>query len=148
MKSFRLNATIAAATISLVSGFQFQAFAFEPDYLCFVTTGAGEVLDLSQSLCTNKSATSSIATLDKAFIEAYKNQAMQYADVRDNLLAKIQQSPEANIAAAKGVCNDLEAGISLEEIQEHQSEGHEAKADEVNSEIVNRLATQYYCPGV
>lgn len=146
--NFRLNATIAAAAISLVSGFQFQAFASEPDYFCFVTTGAGEVLDLSQSLCADKATKPSLAALDKAFVEAYKSQAMTHADVRDNLLAKIQQSPEANIAEAKGVCNDLEAGISLEEIQEAQSEEHEAKADEVNSEIVNQLATRYYCPGV
>ena len=146
--NFRFNATIAAAAIVLVSGFQFQAFASEPDYLCFVTTGAGDVLDLSQSLCAEKATKSTIAALDKAFIEAYKQQAMTHADVRDNLIANIQQSPEANIAAAKGVCNDLEAGITLEEIQEAQSEEHEAKADEVNSEIVNKLATQYYCPGV
>lgn len=146
--NFRLNATIAAAVISLISGFQFQAFASEPDYLCFVTTGSGEVLDLSQSLCADKATKPTFAALDKAFIEAYKSQAMRHADVRDNLLAKIQQSPEANIASAKGVCNDLEAGVSLEEIQEAQSEDHEAKADEVNSEIVNQLAQQYYCPGV
>lgn len=146
--NFRLNATIAAAAISLVSGFQFQAFAAEPDYLCFVTTGAGEVLDLSQALCADKATKSPMASLDKAFIEAYKDQAMQHADVRDNLIANIQQSPEASIAAAKGVCNDLEAGITLAEIKEAQSEDHEAKADEVNSDILNKLATQYYCPGV
>lgn len=146
--NFRLNATIAAAAISLVSGFQFQAFASEPGYLCFVTTGTGEVLDLSQDLCADKATKPSMAALDKAFIEAYKSQAMQHADVRDNLLTQIQQSPEATIATAKGVCNDLEAGISLEEIQEDQSEGHEAKADEVNSKIVNQLAKQYYCPGI
>lgn len=145
--NFRLNATLAAA-VSLVSGFQFQAFASEPDYLCFVTTGAGDVLDLSQSLCADKATKPSMTALDKAFIEAYKQQVMAHADVRDNLIAKIQQSPETSIAAAKGVCNDLEAGISIEEIQEAQSEKHEAKADEVNSEIVNKLATQYYCPGV
>lgn len=87
-----------------------------------------------------------MASSDKAFIEAYKSQAMQHADVRDDLMAQIQQSPEATIAKAKGVCNDLEAGISLEEIQEYQSEGHEAEADRVNSGIVNQLATQYYCP--
>jgi hypothetical protein len=144
----RLNAAIATAAISLISSFQFPAFAAEPDYLCFVTTGAGEVLDLSQSLCADKAAKSSKAALDRAFIEAYKDQARQHADVRDNLLARIQQSPDASIAAAKGVCNSLEAGISLEEIQEVQSEEHEAKADEVNSQILNQLATQYYCPGV
>jgi len=146
--NFRLNATIAAAAIFLVSGFQFQAFAAEPDYLCFVTTGTGEVLDLSQALCADKATKPSMAALDKAFIEAYKSQAMQHANVRDNLIAKIQQSPEASIAAARSVCNDLEAGISLEEIQEAQSEDHEAEADKVNSEIVNQLATQYYCPGI
>lgn len=145
--NFRLNAAIAAA-IALVSGCQFHAFASEPDYLCFVTTGAGDVLDLSQSLCADKATKPSVAPLDKAFIEAYKQQAMAHADVRDNLIAQIQQSPEASIATAKGVCNDLEAGISIEEIQEAQSEKHQAKADEVNSEIVNKLATQYYCPSL
>ena len=119
MKLLHLSAAITAATISLIPSLYVRALATEPNYLCFFKTNSGKVVDLSDSVCHGKKSTDG-AKNDKAFIEAYKSQAMKYSDVRDNLISSIQSSPEEKIQQAKGVCTDLKAGLSMDEIEEDQ----------------------------
>jgi hypothetical protein len=147
MKFFRLSATLTATVLSLMPGFYTCVIASEPDYLCFFTTSSGEVVDLSKSLCTSKKSNpEDAANKDKEFVEAYKQQALEYPDVRDNLLASMQQSPEANIEQAKTICNQLKGGLSLDEIKEAQNEDELETASLVSTNIINDLATKYYCP--
>jgi len=145
MKFLRLSATLSAAVISLLPGF--PAAAQEPDYLCFITTPSGQVLDLSESLCGSKKSKSEVAAnSDQAFVEDYTRSVMAYPDVRDSLLATIQQSPDLNIRQAKNICDQLKSGISLEAIKIKQSEEIVEQAGIVNATITNNLATKYYCP--
>jgi len=148
MKFVRVSATITATVLSLVSGFHTRAIATEPDYICFMTTSSGQVLDLSGSLCHSKTSQLKDANNpDQAFIEAYKHQAMRYPAVSDNLLASIQKSPEEDIQQAKSICSNLRSGLSLDEIKESQSqENNDDRVSTINATIINDLATKYYCP--
>lgn len=146
MKFRRLSAALTASVISLIPGFHDRAIATEPDYLCFFTTNSGEVVDLSDSICDSKKSKAGEDKSDKAFIEAYKSLAMKHPDVRDNLIANIESSSEADIEKAKGICKDLRAGLTLDEIQEDRTQENIEKASVVKANIISNLATQYYCP--
>ncbi len=148
MKFRRISATITVTVICLISGLQEGAIAAEPDYLCFLATNRGEVVDLSDSICHSKKSKLGNGTSDKAFIEEYKYQAMGYPDVRDNLIAGIQSSPEKNIEQAKAICNDLKSGLTLDEIQQDQGAENTERASVVKANIISALATKYYCPEV
>lgn len=145
MQFVRLSAIITASVISLISGFHPRAIATDPDYLCFLTTNSGEVVNLSESLCGSKTSKFGSAK-DQKFVDAYKNLAMKYPDVRDNLIGNIQRSPEENIQQAKSVCNDLQSGLSLDEIAEDRAEEQTERVGSINVGIINNLATKYYCP--
>ncbi len=71
---------------------------------------------------------------------------MKYPDVRDKLLARAKKSPEQSITEAKSVCNELKAGLSLDEIQQNQASETFEKASIFNVSVINSLATKYYCP--
>lgn len=146
MKFCRLSAAITATVISLIPGLHMSAIASEPDYLCFFTTNRGEVVDLSNSICHSKKSKFADGASDKAFIEEYKSLAMKYPDVRDNLIARIQSSPEENIEQAKTICTDLKAGLTLDEIQQDQAAENIERASAVKANIISGLATKYYCP--
>lgn len=147
MKFLPLSAALSAAVITFIPGLQVSTNAQEHDYVCFLTTHSGQVVDLSDSLCGNKKSAAAVSTNDQAFIEDYKRNIMQYPEVRDNLLASVQEAPEQSISHAKRVCNDLQAGLSFSEIPTQGGEIDE-KAAIVNSAIINTLATKYYCPEV
>lgn len=145
MKFRRLSTAVTATIITLIPGSS-NVQAGEPNYLCFLTTNSGEVVDLSESLCHSKKSKLGGAKTDKEFIEEYKSRAMKYPDVRDNLIASIDTSPESDIERAKNVCTDLKAGLTLDEIQEDQGEENAGRASMVKSNIITNLASKYYCP--
>lgn len=147
MKFFHLSATITATAFYLMPGFHSSAIASEPDYLCFFTSSSGKVIDLTKSFCAAaKPKVEDGDNKDKAFIEAYKQQVSAYPEVRDNLLASMEQSPQTNIEQAKSVCNQLKAGLSFEDIQKTQTEEDSEPANIVNANIIDDLAIKYYCP--
>lgn len=146
MKFRCLSATLTATVISLIPGFYARAIATEPNYLCFLTTNRGEVVDLSESICDAKKPKAGDDKKNKAFIEAYKSQAMNHPDVRDNLIANIESSSEDDIEQAKGICKDLRAGLTLDEIQQDRAGENSEQASVVKANIISDLATQYYCP--
>jgi uncharacterized cupredoxin-like copper-binding protein len=150
MNILRLGA-ILVPVVSLISGFSTATLAQDADYVCYMTTKSGQVVDLSASIChlnkpTRLAKATNAAQSDQAFIADYKRTVMGYPDVRDRLLASIQGSPESNIMQAKSVCNELEAGLSLEDIKMYQTQGVTNKVDNVNLSVVATLATKYYCP--
>lgn len=145
MKLLHLSAALSAAVLSFVPGLHASANIQEP--VCFMTTKSGEVVNLSDSLCkSNKSASEDFANSDQAFMEEYKSKLMEYPDVRDNLLASAEQSPDLTISQAKNVCNDLESGLSLNEIQQMQAAEIVERTGIVNSAIINSLAPKHFCP--
>ncbi len=122
----------------------------QPDYACFVTTSSGNTVDFSQtSLCgAQKSAPKLPVSIDEAFLAEYKRNAMQYAEVRDNLLANAEQSPQVSSSQAQKVCSELKSGLSLEEIKQKQATETVEQSSMVNAKIVTDLATKYYCPNL
>lgn len=122
----------------------------QPDYACFFTTNAGSTVDFSQtSLCgAQKSAPKAPLNTDEAFLAEYKRNVMQYAEVRDNLLANAEQSPQISSQQAQKVCSDLKSGLSLDEIKQKQNTETVEQSSLVNAQIITNLATKYYCPKV
>jgi len=150
MKFLRLSAALSATIISFVPGLHGGASAHEADYACFMTTQSGQVVDLSDSVCKLKKSTLAVAAVsannDQAFMEDYKRTVMNYPDMRDKLLARVEKSPEQDIREAKSVCNELKAGLSLYEIQQNQASENFEKVSIFNSSVISSLAPKYYCP--
>jgi hypothetical protein len=149
MKILQL-ATISTAAISFLAGLA-PAIARDADYVCYMTTKSGQVLDLSASVCqVNASTRLARATSDvggdRAFLADYKRTVTSYPQIRDKLLASIEQSPESSIMQAKSICNELEVGLTLEDVIYHRTEGVTNTVDTVNSSIIATLATKHYCP--
>lgn len=147
MKFLGLSAVLSATVISLVPVPK-GAIAQEADYACFITTKSGQVIDLSESVCKLKKSAPVMAVVnnDQAFTEDYKRTVMNYPDVRDQLLARAKKSPEQSISEAKSVCNELKAGLSLDEIKEAQASEIFEKASIFNVSVISSLATKHYCP--
>lgn len=148
MKFTYLGAVVSAA-ICLVPGmYNNGAIAqTQPDYACFFTTSSGKVVDFSHgSLCGAQKTAAAPLNTDEAFLAEYKRNAMQYAEVRDSLLASASQSPEISSMQAKRVCSDLQSGLSLDEIKQKQSRETVEQTSIVNAQIVTNLASKYYCP--
>ncbi|MBW4637983.1 MAG: DUF732 domain-containing protein [Gloeocapsa sp. UFS-A4-WI-NPMV-4B04] len=149
MKLLHLSA-VSATIICFVPVLYLKAIAQEPDYACFMTTASGQVIDLSESVCKiMKSAPTAQAETgnnDQAFLEDYRRTVSNFPDVRDNLLARVEKTPEQGISEAKDVCNELKEGLSIEEIQQNQVSENYEKANIFNASVVSTLATKYYCP--
>lgn len=148
MKFLRLSAVLSATVISFVP-VHAGAIAQESDYVCFMTTKSGQIIDLSESVCKLKKSApvvTAVVNNDQAFMEDYKRTVMNYPDVRDKLLARAETSPKRGINEAKNVCNELKAGLSLDEIQQNQASETIEKVSIFNASVINSLATKYYCP--
>ena len=148
MKFLRLSAALSATAISFLSGFHASANAQNTDDPCFMTTKSGSVVDLSESVCGMKKSAKAVSvnSNDKAFLKDYERNLMEYPDMRDVLLARVQQSPDQSINKAKSICDQLKAGFSIEEIQSKHGEEIFDREGSVNAAIINDLATNHYCP--
>lgn len=149
MNLLRLSA-VSATIISLIPVLSLKAIAQEPDYACFMTTASGRIIDLSESVCQIKKSAPTAQAItvnnDQAFLEDYKRTVSNFPDVRDKLIARVEKSPEQGITEAKNVCNELKAGLSIEEIQQNQASENLGKVNIFNASVVSTLATKYYCP--
>ncbi|MBW4662930.1 MAG: DUF732 domain-containing protein [Chroococcus sp. CMT-3BRIN-NPC107] len=139
---------IAFTAICLIPGTGYSQE--QQNYACFFTTDSGSTVDFSQtSLCgAQKSAPKAPLNIDEVFLAEYKRRVMQYADVRDNLLANAEQSPQVSSLQAQKVCGDLKSGLSLDEIKQKQIAETVEQSSLVNAQIITNLATKYYCPKV
>lgn len=146
--NLKYASAIITAAICLLPGISYAQE--QPDYACFLTTESGHTVDFSQSsLCgAQKSAPKVPVNIDEEFLAEYKRNVMQYAEVRDNLLANVEQSPQVSSLQAQKVCSDLKSGLSLDEIQQQQTTETVEQTSLVNAQIITNLATKYYCPNV
>ena len=151
MKTLHLSTALSAAIALLLPGFQ-PVQARTPAYLCFITTTSGQVLDLTNSLCRDGREpvlalpVNSEQANAQAFTAEYNRSLNRHPEVRQQLLANNQQSPESTIEQAKTICEDLSMGVSLEQIKINQTEESTDRTNLVNAEIVNELAVKHYCP--
>jgi len=136
---------IAFAAICLLPGISYAQK--QPDYACFLTTESGNTVNFSQtSLCGAQKPAPTPVNTDEAFLAEYKRKVMQYAGVRDSLLANAEQSPQVSSLQAQKVCSDLKSGLSLDEIKQKQVKETVEQSSIVNAQIITNLATKYYCP--
>lgn len=147
MKSLHLIPAIATGIVLLNLNCQSRAIADSSEQFCFLITASGKVIDLSNSFCHSQQSKLISTNSDKAFIEEYKNRAIKYSDIRDNLISNIESYPQVKIEQAKNVCTDLKAGIDPNEIADNLNKDL-TRASRVNALIINFLAVKIYCPDV
>lgn len=130
-----------------------QIMAEEVDYLCFMRDSTGRAVNLSESICGFDPDAASISPdLDSAFIAGYQSlAASKPTNIRNLLLELSADSPERLIDEAKGVCEGIKAGLSLDAIRRLQTRTISrssvySDANLVSTEFINALGPQYYCP--
>lgn len=124
-----------------------------PDYLCYMTTAAGQVIDLSES-CRSQRRLVPTPSVDSLFLRDYEQAIARIQTNRNIREVLLKQSPESKIEYAQSVCNGLKAGLSPTQVQTLQSE-QIARTDPnqvtqlggvITVNIINMLAPKYYCP--
>ncbi len=152
LNSLRLTAIIAAMFIQLIATNTKSAIAQEREG-CFIVNSAGEVINLNQ-LCSTQEPAVKISGNDGKFVEDYKRLAKSYSTATtDSLLQAIQSSPGQKIAAAKIMCTEAKAGLSLSEFK-LRAIGQAANMDNpiakesflADADITLTLASNHYCP--
>lgn len=90
---------------------------------------------------------------DATFIADFKRYAAYFPEVKNFLIEGIESRPDLDINSAKAVCDDLQKGATMEQIENHRAGIIAKRADPfvrrllaVNTAIVQTLATKYYCP--
>ncbi|MEG4286477.1 DUF732 domain-containing protein [Microcoleus sp. A006_D1] len=147
---WRLTALMSAVIIQFVPIAK-SAIAQEREG-CFLVNAAGEVINLNQ-LCSPQESIK-LTGNDGKFIEDYKRLAKSYSpDATNNLLQSIQSSPGQKIAAAKRMCAEAKAGVSLPEVK-LRAIGQAASIENptvkesflAEADIITTLAGNHYCP--
>lgn len=150
----RICCGLSTIFFCLLSYSQLPAIAQPSDYLCYMTTSSGQVIDLSDSCRSQNSFTVPTPSIDSLFLRDYKQALTQTAtnyNIRELLL---KQSPESKIQYALAVCNGLKAGLSLTQVQNLQAEQivktnineFTQLSGVINVDIISKLASKYYCP--
>jgi hypothetical protein len=119
---------------------------------CFLVNTAGEVINLNL-LCSPQESIQ-LTGNDGKFIEDYKRLAKSYSpEATDSLLQAVQRTPGQKIAAAKRMCAEAKAGVSLSEFklraigQAANIENPTAKESFLaEADIISTLAANHYCP--
>lgn len=129
-----------------------EAIASEPDYSCYMIAQSGRVIDLSQSLCGSKPTFVDAANIDSLFLADYQQALMKKYPALQDILQK--QPSQVNIGYAHSVCNGLKSGLSLDTIEDLQTEqivqtsgdSLSEKRTIVDLSLIKALAPKYYCP--
>ncbi|WP_293337234.1 hypothetical protein [Microcoleus sp. CAWBG58] len=146
---WRLTAVMSAVIIQIVPK---SAIAQEREG-CFLVNSAGKVISLNE-LCAPQDSGVKLTGDDGKFIEDYKRLAKNYSpDATGALLQGIQSNPSQKIAAAKSICAQAKAGVSLPEFklraigQAGSIENPTAKESFLaDADIITTLAGNHYCP--
>jgi hypothetical protein len=146
---WRLTAVMSVVIIQFVPK---SAIAQEREG-CFLVNSAGEVITLNE-LCTPQDSGIKLTGDDGKFIEDYKRLAKNYSpDATGALLQGIQSNPGQKIAAAKRICAQAKAGVSLPEFK-LRAIGQAASIENptikesflADADIITTLAGNHYCP--
>jgi hypothetical protein len=120
--------------------------AAEPDYPCYFTTVTRETINLTQSICQQKTLTN--FRNDQAFLNEYR----RFSAGNDISLGLASDDPQFLIDSARRYCEGRQAGRSADAIAAAAVRQIEADDPNVRAAIaaslsvVNNLAQKYYCP--
>ena len=109
------------------------------DYVCYIQTSDGRTIDLGK-LCGSSRSGRPIALgpNDQAFINSYQRSlSKRLNSSSSDAVSRVQRNPQAAIERARGICNALSAGMSIDLLQPQGN----AEVDALNA-----LAPKYYCP--
>jgi hypothetical protein len=109
------------------------------DYVCYIQTSDGRTIDLGK-LCGSSGRARPIALEpnDQAFLNSYQRSlSKRLNSASSDAVSRVQQNPQAAIQRARGICNALSAGMSIDLLQPQGN----AEVDALNA-----LAPKYYCP--
>lgn len=109
------------------------------DYVCYIKTSEGRTIDLGK-LCGSSGSGRPIALEpnDRAFLNSYQRSlSKRLNSSSSDAVSRVQRNPQAVIQRARGICNALSAGMSIDLLQPQGN----AEVDALNA-----LAPKYYCP--
>jgi len=109
------------------------------DYVCYIKTSDGRTIDLGK-LCGSSGSGRPIALEpnDQAFLNSYQlSLSKRLNSSSSDAVSRVQRNPQAAIERARGICNALSAGKSIDLLQPQGN----AEVDALNA-----LAPKYYCP--
>ena len=108
------------------------------DFVCYMQTSNGRVLDLNR-LCGGKKGTvNALSTTDQSFLDRYRSFLGKRATKLPSVQAaqlQAQQNPQAVLQRAQAVCTALRGG---------QTEP--STAGQVGDDLFTTLAPEYFCP--
>lgn len=108
------------------------------DFLCYMQTSDGRVLNLSK-LCGGKEGTvNALSTTDQSFLDDYRSflskRSTKLPAVKAALL-QAQQNPQAVLQRAQAVCTALRTG-----------QPQPTTTGQVGDDLFATLAPEYFCP--
>ncbi|MEG3928591.1 DUF732 domain-containing protein [Microcoleus sp. D3_18a_C4] len=109
------------------------------DYVCYIQRSNGQTIDLGK-LCGSSGRGRPIALQpnDQAFINNYQRSlSKRLNSSSSDAVSRVQRNPQAAIERARGICNALSGGMSIDLLQPKGN----AEVDALNA-----LAPKYYCP--
>lgn len=109
------------------------------DYVCYIQTSDGRTIDLGK-LCGSSGRGRPIALEpnDQAFLNSYQRSlSKRLNSASSDAVSRVQRNPQATIERARGICNALSGGMSIDLLQPQGN----AEVDALNA-----LAPKYYCP--
>jgi hypothetical protein len=100
------------------------------DYVCYIQTSDGRSSGTGRPIALGPN--------DQAFLNSYQRSLSKRLNSSSSVaVSRVQRNPQAAIERARGICNALSAGMSIDLLQPQGN----AEVDALNA-----LAPKYYCP--
>ncbi|QXE26350.1 hypothetical protein B6N60_05081 [Richelia sinica FACHB-800] len=112
------------------------------DFLCYMQRSDGQVINLTK-LCgikKNPVLKSTISSTDQQFLQQYKfflKKRLGGSPLISSALSQAESSPENVVKRARGIC-----GV----IQSRDSANLDAISRNIDADLMNTMAVEYYCP--
>ena len=109
------------------------------DYVCYIQKSDGQTIDLNK-LCgsSRRDRPKALQPNDQDFINSYQQSlSKRLKSSSSDAVSRLQRNPQAAIERARGICNALSGGMSIDLLQPQGN----AEVDALNA-----LAPKYYCP--
>ena len=104
---------------------------------CYMQTEDRQIVSLENLCNVKKQKLIELSSKDRQFIEDYKKLLKGYPKAQTALSRIVEQNPQIIIRKAAELCNELKNGkISKSRIEQ----------PELDADILNSVAPEYYCP--
>ncbi len=107
------------------------------DFICYMQTSNGQIINLSRLCGNSKTFVSTISTVDQQFLQRYQGfleQRAKGSPMVQALISQAQQNPQSVIQRAQAVCTAIRTG------QPRPTSG------QVADDLFQTMAPKHYCP--